>query len=155
MSTPALLHSLLAAPGPPGHEEAPAAIWREAAEEFADEVTLDAMGNSVARVNGSGDHPLLAVVGHVDEIALIVSHISEKGFLHVTSHVSDPLPAAAGADATSNAQATAASDFMSADYRASARRREDAEGTARPCPYLAARNSSTIARNSAGFSSLG
>jgi len=83
LSTPALLHSLLTAPGPPGHEEAPAAIWREAAEEFADEVTLDPMGNSVARVNGSGDHPLLAVVGHVDEIALIVSHISDKGFLHV------------------------------------------------------------------------
>jgi putative aminopeptidase FrvX len=83
LSTPALLHSLLTAAGPPGHEEAPAAIWREAAEEFADEVTLDAMGNSVARVNGGGDHPLLAVVGHVDEIALVVSHISEKGFLHV------------------------------------------------------------------------
>jgi putative aminopeptidase FrvX len=83
LSTPALLQSLLTAPGPPGHEEAPAAIWREAAEEFADEVTLDPMGNSVARVNGSGDHPLLAVVGHVDEIALIVSHISDKGFLHV------------------------------------------------------------------------
>jgi putative aminopeptidase FrvX len=83
LSTPALLHSLLTAPGPPGHEEAPAAIWREAAEEFADEVTLDAMGNSIARVKGSGEHPLLAVVGHVDEIALIVSHISDKGFLHV------------------------------------------------------------------------
>jgi putative aminopeptidase FrvX len=83
LSTPALLQSLLTAPGPPGHEEAPAAIWRAAAEEFADEVTLDAMGNSVARVNGGGDHPLLAVVGHVDEIALVVSHISDKGFLHV------------------------------------------------------------------------
>jgi putative aminopeptidase FrvX len=83
LSTPALLHSLLTAPGPPGHEEAPAAIWRETAAEFADEVTVDAMGNSVARVNGGGDHPLLAVVGHVDEIALVVSHISDKGFLHV------------------------------------------------------------------------
>jgi putative aminopeptidase FrvX len=83
LSTPALLQRLLTAPGPPGHEEAPAAIWREAAEEFADEVTLDRMGNSIARVNGSGDHPLLAVVGHVDEIALLVSHVTDKGFLHV------------------------------------------------------------------------
>jgi putative aminopeptidase FrvX len=83
LSTPDLLQRLLTAPGPPGHEAAPAAIWREAADEFADEVTLDRMGNSVARVNGSGDHPLLAVVGHVDEIALLVSHISDKGFLHV------------------------------------------------------------------------
>ncbi|MEA2364049.1 MAG: hypothetical protein QOD71_3194 [Thermoleophilaceae bacterium] len=83
MSTPELLHRLLTAPGPPGHEEAPAAIWREAAEAFADEVTVDRMGSSVARVNGSGEHPLLAVVGHVDEIALVVSHVSERGFLHV------------------------------------------------------------------------
>jgi endoglucanase len=83
LSTPELLHRLLTAPGPPGHEEAPAAIWREAAEAFADEVTVDRMGSSVARVNGSGEHPLLAVVGHVDEIALVVSHVSERGFLHV------------------------------------------------------------------------
>jgi len=83
VTTPDLLTRLLTAPGPPGHEEAPAAVWREAAEEFADEVTLDAVGNSVARVNGNSDHPLLAVIGHVDEIGLLVSHISEKGFLHV------------------------------------------------------------------------
>jgi putative aminopeptidase FrvX len=83
LSTPPLLRRLLTAPGPPGHEDAPAAIWREAAGEFADEVTVDPMGTSVARVNGRSDHPLLAVVGHVDEIALLVSHVSEKGFLHV------------------------------------------------------------------------
>ena len=83
MSTPPLLHRLLTAPGPPGHEDAPAAIWREAAGEFADEVTVDPMGTSVARVNGRSDHPLLAIVGHVDEIALLVSHISDQGFLHV------------------------------------------------------------------------
>jgi putative aminopeptidase FrvX len=83
LSTPELLHRLLTAPGPPGHEQAPAAIWREAAEGFADDVTVDRMGNSVARVNGNGEHPLLAVVGHVDEIGLLVSHISDKGFLHV------------------------------------------------------------------------
>ncbi len=83
MSTPEFLHALLTAPGPPGHEEAPAAVWRAAAEEFADEVSLDAMGTSVARVGGRSDHPLLAVVGHVDEIALLVSHINDKGFLHV------------------------------------------------------------------------
>jgi putative aminopeptidase FrvX len=83
LSTPAVLTGLLTAPGPPGHEQAPAAVWREAAEQFADEVTVDRMGNSVARVAGRGEHPLLAVVGHIDEIGLLVSHISDKGFLHV------------------------------------------------------------------------
>src|SRR5688500_3516093 len=83
MSAPELLRSLLTAPGPPGHESRPARVWREAAEGFADEVTTDKLGTTVARVNGRGDSPLMAVVGHIDEIALLVSHISDKGFLHV------------------------------------------------------------------------
>jgi endoglucanase len=83
LSTPALLQRLLTAPGPPGHEEAPAAVWREVAAEFADDVSSDRMGSSIARVNGNGDKPLLAVIGHIDEIALLVSHVSDKGFLHV------------------------------------------------------------------------
>src|SRR5215218_10463079 len=83
MPAPDLLRNLLTAPGPPGHESRPARVWREAAESFADEVTTDRLGTTVARVNGAGDHPLMAVVGHIDEIALLVSHVSDKGFLHV------------------------------------------------------------------------
>ena len=83
MAAPELLHRLLTAPGPPGHESRPAGVWREAAEAFADEVTTDKLGTTVARVNGRGEHPLMAVVGHIDEIALLVSHITDKGFLHV------------------------------------------------------------------------
>ncbi|MGH2741347.1 MAG: M20/M25/M40 family metallo-hydrolase [Thermoleophilaceae bacterium] len=83
MSVPGLLGDLLTAAGPPGHEAEPARVWRSAAEAFGAQVTVDALGTSVARVDGSGDRPLLAVVGHVDEIALLVSHVSDKGFLHV------------------------------------------------------------------------
>src|SRR5215218_9464894 len=83
MPAPQLLHRLLTAPGPPGHESEAARVWREAAEGFADEVTTDTLGTTVARVNGKGDGPLMVVVGHVDEIALLVSHVSDKGFLHV------------------------------------------------------------------------
>jgi putative aminopeptidase FrvX len=83
MATPELFQQLLTAPGPPGHERMPARVWREAAEGFADEVTTDKLGTTVARVNGAGDHPLMAVVGHIDEIALLVSHVSDKGYLHV------------------------------------------------------------------------
>jgi putative aminopeptidase FrvX len=83
MSTPGVLQDLLTAAGPPGHEATPAAVWREAAEAFGADVTVDAMGTSVARVGGRGEHPLLAVVGHIDEIALLVSHVGDKGFLHV------------------------------------------------------------------------
>jgi putative aminopeptidase FrvX len=83
VSVPELLRDLLTAAGPPGHEAAPSAVWRQAAEALGAEVTVDSMGSSVARVGGRGERPLLAVVGHVDEIALLVSHVSDKGFLHV------------------------------------------------------------------------
>jgi putative aminopeptidase FrvX len=83
MTVPQPLGELLAAAGPPGHEAAPARVWREAAEALGAEVTVDPMGSSIARVAGRAEHPLLAVVGHIDEIALLVSHVSDKGFLHV------------------------------------------------------------------------
>ena len=35
------------------------------------EVSGDVLGSSVARVKGTGDGPLLAVVGHIDEIGLV------------------------------------------------------------------------------------
>lgn len=83
MPAPELLVDFLTAPGPPGHESLPARVWREAAEDFADEVTTDTLGTTVARVSGRSERPLMAVVGHIDEIALLVSHVSDKGFLHI------------------------------------------------------------------------
>src|SRR3954453_24077433 len=80
MATPELLRKLLTAPGPSGYETAASAVWREAAGAFA-EVTSDAMGSSVARVAGTADGPLLVVLGHIDEIGVIVTHVDEDGFL--------------------------------------------------------------------------
>jgi endoglucanase len=39
------------------------------------------MGSTVARVDGKDDGLVTAVVGHIDEIGVLVSHIDEKGFL--------------------------------------------------------------------------
>jgi putative aminopeptidase FrvX len=78
--TPPLLQTLLTTPGPSGHERDVAAAWREAASAFAD-VSADALGSSIARVKGTADGPLLAIVGHVDEIGLHVSHVDDDGFL--------------------------------------------------------------------------
>ena len=82
MAIPDLLRGLLTAPGPSGYETAPAEVWRESARGFAD-VSADVVGSSVARVKGTQDGPLLAVVGHIDEIGLIVRHIDDEGFLWV------------------------------------------------------------------------
>ena len=81
MSLPATLRDLLTAFGPSGAERDAAAVWQAAAREFAADVSSDTMGSSVARVPGRGDGPLLAVIGHVDEIGLIVTHIDDEGFL--------------------------------------------------------------------------
>ena len=43
------------------------------------------MGTPVARVDGRGERPLLAVVGHIDEIAVLVSHVTKEGYLKVVS----------------------------------------------------------------------
>ena len=80
MPVPEVLRKLLTAPGPSGYEQAAAAVFRDAASAFAD-VTHDSVGSSVARVKGTADGPLLAVVGHIDEIGLIVHHIDDDGFL--------------------------------------------------------------------------
>ena len=39
------------------------------------------MGSSTARVAGSGGGPTVMVMGHIDEIGLIVTHIDDNGFL--------------------------------------------------------------------------
>ncbi len=80
MPVPPLLRELLTVPGPSGYEEPAAAAWRKAAEPFA-EVWADAMGTSYARVKGTADGPSLAVLGHIDEIGIAVTHVDEQGML--------------------------------------------------------------------------
>jgi putative aminopeptidase FrvX len=80
MPLPDTLHKLVTAAGPSGYEQAPAAVFREAAAAFA-EVSFDSVGSTVARVPGTGGGPSVAVIGHIDEIGLIVHHIDDDGFL--------------------------------------------------------------------------
>ena len=77
-----VLRDLLTAAGPSGHETAPARVFAEACSKAgAAEVNADTTGSTVARWAGKGDGPSLAIVGHADEIGLMVSHISDDGFL--------------------------------------------------------------------------
>ena len=82
MAVPETLRRLLTAPGPSGQETLAAEVWREAARSFG-EVAGDALGSSWVRVPGTGDGPLLAIVGHIDEIALVITHPGEDGLLAV------------------------------------------------------------------------
>jgi putative aminopeptidase FrvX len=104
---PDVLGELLRARGPSGYETAPAAIWRAAAEAFGAQVETDLVGTPSARVaprvrvgqpilkdtsdggkggghgegEGQGTRRRLIVMGHIDEIGLIVTHIDDEGYL--------------------------------------------------------------------------
>jgi endoglucanase len=79
MAIPDLLERLLTTPGPSGQERAAAAVWREAAASVG-EVSSDVLGSSWVRVPGSGGGPSLALVGHIDEIGAVITHLGDDGF---------------------------------------------------------------------------
>jgi endoglucanase len=82
MPVPDGLRRLLTAAGPSGYERAPGAAFAELGRAFTDDVQTDVMGSVVARVPGTQPgSPVLAIVGHIDEIGLIVTHIDDDGFL--------------------------------------------------------------------------
>ena len=82
MPLPELLDRLLTTPGPSGQEHAVAAVWREAAAPVG-EVSSDVLGSSWVRVPGTGGGPSLAVIGHIDEIGVVVTHLGDDGIAAV------------------------------------------------------------------------
>ena len=81
---PQMLLDLLTARGPSGYESAPAEVWRAAAGAFA-RVSSDVVGTPLALVEPKHgyehDAKRLLVMGHIDEIGLIVTHIDDDGYL--------------------------------------------------------------------------
>jgi putative aminopeptidase FrvX len=74
--------SLITTPGPSGFEQAPARVWRERAQAFADDIDWDNLGNSYAHVKGSsGSDYTVVIEGHIDEIGFIITHVDDNGFL--------------------------------------------------------------------------
>ena len=82
MPLPELLEQLLTTPGPSGQERAVAAVWREAAAPVG-EVSSDVLGSSWVRVPGTAGGLSLAVVGHIDEIGVVVTHLGDDGIAAV------------------------------------------------------------------------
>jgi putative aminopeptidase FrvX len=82
-SSLAFLKRLLDTPGPSGFEGAAARVWREEAGTFAESVTADVAGNSMAEVNPKGS-PTIMLDGHIDEIGVIVQHIDDEGMVYIS-----------------------------------------------------------------------
>jgi putative aminopeptidase FrvX len=82
-----LLQRLLQTYGPGGQEEAVRDVCRQVLAPLVDETWIDAAGNLVGLLRGSGDRPgvpVLRVVAHLDELAMIVKRIGDAGELAVS-----------------------------------------------------------------------
>lgn len=74
-----LLKALCDACAVSGDEQEVRQILIRTLEPHADELTFDGLGSVIARKGDSG--PRVAIVGHMDEVGLMVSHIRDDGFL--------------------------------------------------------------------------
>ena len=65
--------------GPSGREKMVREMILDEIKDYADEITIDPLGNLIARKKGSGKKILFSA--HMDQIGLIITHVDEKGFL--------------------------------------------------------------------------
>ena len=75
------LHQMLTTPSVTGAEQPVARIVRRRMEPLADRITTDLHGNTIVALNP--DAPLrVMLAGHVDQIGLMVKHVTDDGFLY-------------------------------------------------------------------------
>jgi len=80
---------LLETPSPSGFEQAIQEVVRTWARTYADEVSTDRHGNVLAvrypmgGREARGEAPRIMLAGHCDQIALMVQHIDDNGYLYV------------------------------------------------------------------------
>src|SRR5215472_3243171 len=90
-SSLAFLKDLLETPSPSGFERPVQDVVRAWARQYADEVRTDRHGNVLAvrhpsyeQAAAAGDRPpRIMLAGHCDQIALMVQHIDDNGYLYV------------------------------------------------------------------------
>jgi endoglucanase len=83
-----LIRKLVEAYGPSGFEDQVRDLIRPEVEPYADEIRTDALGNLIVRKRpaGSRANPLkVMIAAHMDEIGVMASHVTDKGFLRFTN----------------------------------------------------------------------
>ncbi|MEG1098134.1 MAG: M42 family metallopeptidase [Raoultibacter sp.] len=81
----AFLKALLETPSATGTEAAVAQLVRTRLADTADEIQTNVMGSVHARLAGKGAAPSVMIAAHMDEIGLMVTYISDEGFLSVAA----------------------------------------------------------------------
>lgn len=80
------LKTLVETPSATGTEEAVAELVRNRLANTADEIETDVMGSVHARVKGTDESaPSVMIAAHMDEVGLMVTYISDDGFLSVSA----------------------------------------------------------------------
>jgi putative aminopeptidase FrvX len=74
------LEQLIETPSPSGFEQPAAKVYRSYCKEFADDVTTDIMGSTIATLNPKAQVKVM-LSGHIDEIGFMVTSIDKKGFV--------------------------------------------------------------------------
>lgn len=75
-----LLRTICEMPGAPGYEHRVRELVLNEVKSYADEVSVDKMGNVIALRRGRNRKKVMSTA-HMDEIGFIVNHIDDKGFL--------------------------------------------------------------------------
>jgi putative aminopeptidase FrvX len=76
-----MFKELTETPGAPGHEGPVREVMKKYIAPFADEVYTDNLGSLIARQKGTAEGPKVMVAGHLDEVAFMVTMITDHGFL--------------------------------------------------------------------------
>ncbi len=83
-SAKTFFQQILETPSPSGYEQPVQNLVREYVGKFADEVSTDLHGNVIACCNPGA--PLRVMfAGHADQIGLLVTHISDDGFIYTNT----------------------------------------------------------------------
>lgn len=80
-----LIRRLVEAYGPSGFEDGMRELIRPEIAAYVDEMRVDALGNLIALKKGTGDGLKVMVAAHMDEIGVMVTHITEDGFARFTN----------------------------------------------------------------------
>ncbi len=76
-----MFKELTETPGAPGHEGPVREVMRKYITPYADEVYTDNLGSLIAKQVGNEEGPKVMVAGHLDEVAFMITMITDKGFL--------------------------------------------------------------------------
>ncbi len=75
-----LLKKICVTPGAPGFEQPIRSLIQDHLKEYCDQTYTDAMGNLICFKKGSSSRKLM-LTAHMDEIAFMVQHIDDDGFI--------------------------------------------------------------------------